>query len=107
MSLTRLSSNGSLPNSNWAQQLATTGTAPLTIQINAGTRLLVQQVRFFCPATNTQPINIGPDNTTNYRPIAPGAEVDVTAQAGATFDLAQWYYKINGSNDVLVAIFQP
>jgi len=120
MGMTRLSSDGSLPNRNWKSFYMflpndTTLQAQILPNLSFGLKPPVYCERALIRVSDTSPgpIRIGPrypgmELGTLWVELAPKDEYELTAQPGTTFDITEWFAQSTapGTNNVLTVIYQ-
>src|ERR1035437_7350269 len=88
--ITRLGSDGSLPQRDFTQISATlTGANAATAFV--AVRTMAEGAIIYAPTANAAPVGIGPTNTASYRLLNPGDEYKIPNNAGTAVNLANWY----------------
>lgn len=107
MSLSRINSDGTLPNMAWVQIDPPTQATSTPVQIIAA-KTLCQRCIIRCDAANTGSIAIGPNSSANFvTGMAKTDEYTISAQVGEAFDLSLWYVSIGTNGDKIHVIYQP
>jgi hypothetical protein len=111
MGMTRLSSDGSLPQSDFSYaSVAFTTLNYQTQQRLAAPSTKVQRAVLRAHVNNSAPIDIYPTgvDTFPFCRLQPGDEYVIAAQPGTRFDLSKWWaVGVNSANVTLHVVYQP
>ncbi|MEI6194404.1 MAG: hypothetical protein WCS42_08740 [Verrucomicrobiota bacterium] len=104
--ITRLGSDGSLPQKDFSQiNLVLTG-ANVATPFKA-LRTLAENVIIYAPVANAKPVKIGPTNACTYRDgLMPGDEFKIPVGPETAINLATWFAKSEDAAATLTIIYQ-
>lgn len=105
MGMTRLGTDGSLPNIDFTQVTVALVTNNVAAVFSATSRR-ARRALVKAPTTNPAAVTVGPTSGANYASLAAGDEYLIESAAEHTYDLASWYAKSADATSTLVVIYQ-
>lgn len=105
MGLTRLGTDGLLPQKDFSQFTATPSVINTPQKLTV-TRTLAERVLLFAPKTNPADVQIGPTSAASYRALSPGDEFLIPNDAGTSVDISTWYFQSTSTSATLTIIYQ-
>lgn len=104
--MTRLGSDGQLPQKAWTQISGTTsGSANTAAAINAGTAVVSEKAIIRNADTNTVAISVGPSSSANHALLAPGDEYTIDCSNQLRFNIALWFVKSASASQAYSVIY--